>query len=101
MRTTFAITCCALLAGCGLLSSDQATGIVEVINSIEQQGGLTAIQAEALRQAVLQNSGDPWWQQLTLGILEVALAVAGVRWIRGPAATASERAARIAARKSA
>jgi len=100
MKTTFAIMFCLLLAGCGLFSPEQATGIVEVIDAIELQGGLTAIQAEALRQAVLQNSGEPWWQQLTLGILEIALAVAGVRWIRGPAATPAERAARIAARKS-
>jgi hypothetical protein len=57
-------------------------------------------QAEALRQAIMANTGEPWWMQLGRVALEVGLAVAGVRMWRGPAATTAERAARMAARKA-
>lgn len=98
MRTTTIIVACMLLTSCGIFTADQVESITQVISQIEAQGALTAVQADALRQAVMSNTGDPWWMQVGRVVLEVGLAVAGVRWWRGPAATTAERAARIAAK---
>lgn len=100
MRTIYILVPCLLLVSCGIFTPEQVSGITDVINQIETQGGLTSMQAEALRQAVMANTGEPWWMQLGKIALEVGLAVAGVRLWRGPAATTAERAARIAAGKS-
>ena len=97
MRTIYIIAPCLLLAGCGIFTPEQVSGITDVINGIESQGGLTSMQAEALRQAVASNTGEPWWMQVGKIALEVGLAVAGVRLWRGPSASTAERAARIAA----
>jgi len=98
MKTTLAILGCMLLTSCGIFTPDQVQGIVEVIDKIETQGGLTAMQAEALRTAVMANTGEPWYLQIGRVVLEVGLAVAGVRLWRGPAAAPAERIARIAAK---
>lgn len=98
MRTTLIVLSCLLLTSCGIFTADQVQGIVEVIDTIEAQGGLTAMQAEALRTAVMANTGEPWYLQVGRVVLEVGLAVAGVRLWRGPAAAPAERVARIAAR---
>lgn len=98
MRSTTIIIVCLLLTSCGIFTADQVQGIVEVIDAIEEQGGLTPMQAEALRTAVMANTGEPWYLQMGRVVLEVGLAVAGVRWWRGPAAAPAERVARIAAR---
>jgi len=98
MRTTFIIVACMLLTSCGIFTPEQVNSIAETINQIEDQGGLTSIQAEALRSAVLTNTGEPWYLQVGRVVLEVGLAVAGVRWWRGPAASPAERVARIAAK---
>lgn len=98
MRSTTIIIVCLLLTSCGIFTADQVQGIVEVIDAIEQQGGLTPMQAEALRTAVMANTGEPWYLQIGRVVLEVGLAVAGVRLWRGPAAVPAERVARIAAR---
>ena len=100
MRTTFIIFVCLLLTSCGIFTPEQVNSIVETINQIEDQGGLTSIQAEALRNAVMANTGEPWYLQVGRVVLEVGLAVAGVRLWRGPAAPMSERVARIAAKKA-
>jgi hypothetical protein len=99
MRTICIFVPCLLLAGCGIFNPEQVFGITDVINQIETQGGLTSMQAEALRQAVMANTGEPWWMQLGKVVLEVGLAVAGVRLWRGPSATAAERVARATAGK--
>lgn len=98
MRSTTIIIVCLLLTSCGIFTADQVQGIVEVIDAIEAQGGLTPMQAEALRTAVMANTGEPWYLQIGRVVLEVGLAVAGVRLWRGPAAAPAERVARIAAR---
>ena len=98
MRTTTVIVACMLLASCGILNPDQVQGVLEVVNSMQNQGSITAEQADALRQALLENSGEPWWQQVGRVVLEVGLAVAGVRLWRGPSASPAERVARIAAK---
>lgn len=100
MRTTFVIFVCLLLTSCGIFTPEQVNSIVETINQIEDQGGLTSIQAEALRNAVMANTGEPWYLQVGRVVLEVGLAVAGVRLWRGPAAPMAERVARIAAKKA-
>lgn len=89
-----------LLTSCGFLTNEQTQAALGIIDQMELQQSVTAEQAEALRQALLANTGEPWWQQLGRVVLEVGLAVAGVRLWRGPAASIAERAARTAARSS-
>jgi len=96
MKLTLVVLSCLLLTGCGLLTFEQAQSVAAVVNEMEQAGSVTAEQAEALRQALYSNTGEPWWQQIGRIALEVGLAVAGVRWWRGPVATPAERAARLA-----
>lgn len=98
MRTATVIVACMLLASCGVLNPTQVQGVLEVVNAMQNQGSITPEQGEALRQALLENSGEPWWQQVGRVVLEVGLAVAGVRVWRGPAASPAERVARIASR---
>tara|TARA_Y100001937_G_scaffold119149_1_gene174447 strand:+ start:163 stop:396 length:234 start_codon:yes stop_codon:yes gene_type:complete len=69
---------------------------MQVIEQMEIKDTITAQQAEALRQALATNTGEPWYYQLGRVAIEVALAVAGVRIWRGPAAGAAERVARAA-----
>ena len=99
MRKLTIIVPCLLLAGCGLLDAGQVQAVTDVVNQLEASQAITMEQAEALRQAILTNTGEPWWMQLGKIALEVGLAVAGVRLWRGPSASAAERAARLAARK--
>ena len=100
MRTLYIIAPCLLLAGCGILDPELVQSSVGVIDQLEANQAITMEQAEALRQAIMANTGEPWWMQLGRVALEVGLAVAGVRMWRGPAATTAERAARMAARKA-
>jgi hypothetical protein len=101
MRTLYILVPCLLLAGCGILDAGQVQAVTDVVNQLEANQAITMEQAEALRQAILTNTGEPWWMQLGKIALEVGLAVAGVRLWRGPSASVAERAARVAARKSA
>ena len=100
MRTLYILVPCLLLAGCGILDAGQVQAVTDVVNQLEANQAITTEQAEALRQAILTNTGEPWWLQLGKVVLEVGLAVAGVRLWRGPSASVAERAARVAARKS-
>lgn len=100
MKITTAILSCLLFAGCGLLDAGQVQAVTDVVNHLEANQAITMEQADALRQAILTNTGEPWWMQLGKIVLEVGLAVAGVRMWRGPSASAAERAARLAARKA-
>ena len=99
MRKLTILVPCLLFAGCGLLDAGQVQAVTDVVNQLEASQAITMEQAEALRQAILTNTGEPWWMQLGKIALEVGLAVAGVRLWRGPSASAAERAARLAARK--
>jgi len=85
---------CLTLCSCGLFTNEQVEAAIEIINQMQEQGTVTASQAEALREALLVNTGEPWYQQLGRLVLEVGLAVAGVRVWRGPSATRAERVAR-------
>lgn len=89
-----------LATGCGVLDNEQTQAAIEIVNEMAKRGSMTAEQAEALVQALLANTGEPWWQQLLRVAVEVGLAVAGVRVWRGPAAGVAERAARLAAKKT-
>ena len=84
-----------------MLDAGQAQAVTDVVNQLEANQAITMEQAESLRQAILTNTGEAWYVQLGRVVLEVGLAVAGVRLWRGPAATVAERAARVASRKSA
>lgn len=85
---------------CGMLTSEQTQAAIEIVNEMAERGSMTAEQAEALVQALMANTGEPWWQQVLRVAVEVGLAVAGVRIWRGPAAGVAERAARMAAKKT-
>jgi hypothetical protein len=100
MKKLYILVPCLLFAGCGLFDANQMQAVTDVVNHLEANQAITMEQANALRQAILMNTGEPWWMQLGKIALEVGLAVAGVRLWRGPAASAAERAARIAASKS-
>jgi hypothetical protein len=100
MRKLTILVPCLLLAGCGLLDAGQVQAVTDVVNQLEANQAITMEQADALRQAILTNTGEPWWMQLGKIVLEVGVAVAGVRLWRGPSASVAERAARVAARKS-
>lgn len=100
MRKLYILVPCLLFAGCGLLDAGQVQAVNDVVNQLEANQAITMEQADALRQALLTNTGEPWWMQLGKIVLEVGLAVAGVRLWRGPSASVAERAARVAARKS-
>ena len=100
MRKLTILVPCLLFAGCGLLDAGQVQAVNDVVNQLEANQAITMEQADALRQALLANTGEPWWMQLGKIVLEVGLAVAGVRLWRGPSASVAERAARVAARKS-
>jgi len=99
MRWLFMLGSATLLTSCGTLDVGQVQAVTDVVNQLEANQAITMEQAEALRQAILTNTGDPWWLQLGKVVLEVGLAVAGVRLWRGPSASVAERAARVAARK--
>jgi hypothetical protein len=101
-RAKWAAAAAVLMAmtSCGMLNSEQTQAAIEIVNEMAQRGSMTAEQAEALVQALMSNSGEPWWQQILRVAVEVGLAVAGVRIWRGPAAGVAERAARLAAKKS-
>ena len=90
-----------MLCSCGLFTNEQIQAALAVVDQMQQQGTITTEQAEAMRQALQAQSGDPWYMQIGRVALEVVLAIAGVRVWRGPAATATERVARLAARKPA
>jgi len=104
MRTTktaavLALLALSTLAGCGVLSNEHIETARQIIDQMQAQGSVTAEQAEALRQALQANTGEPWYTQVGRVVLEVGLAVVGVRMWRGPAATAAERVARLTASK--
>jgi hypothetical protein len=96
IQWTALVVGCATLCSCGLFSNEQVLAALTVINQLAEAGTITAEQAEAMRQALQLDSGEPWYMQLGRVVLEVGLAVAGVRMWRGPAATAAERVARAA-----
>jgi len=101
MRGLFMLGAATLLTSCGILDAGQVQAVTDVVSQLEANQAITMEQAEALRQAILTNTGEPWWMQLGKIALEVGLAVAGVHLWRGPSASVAERAARVAARKSA
>jgi len=100
MKTAILALCCFPLVSCGLLGPDHTELALQAIAQMQTEGVVTAEQAEALRQALLANvPGAEWWIDLVRIVIEVGLAVAGVRLWRGPSATAAERIARAAAKK--
>lgn len=85
-----------LFASCGLLSPEQQHTALQVLDSMRAQGTISQVQYDALVESLLSGSTTAWWIQLVQVIGSAALAYAGVQWRRGPVATPSERAARIA-----
>tara|TARA_R110000824_G_scaffold212753_1_gene399086 strand:+ start:125 stop:418 length:294 start_codon:yes stop_codon:yes gene_type:complete len=94
MRYLYLVPICLLFASCGIFSSGQVEAALTIINEMQTQGTVSASQAEALREALMMDTGEPWYLQAGKMILEIGLAVAGVRMWRGPSATVAERLAR-------
>jgi len=97
MRYLYLLPISLLFCSCGLLDSGQVEAAMQVISQMEAEGTVSVNQAAALREALMTNTGEPWYIQAGKMVLEIGLAVAGVRMWRGPAATAAERIARKAA----
>lgn len=96
MRYAMYILIAVALCSCGMLSPDQQQTALQVLDGMRANGAITQAQYEALVQSLLSGSTVAWWQQLIQVIGSAALAYAGVQWRRGPVATPTERAARIA-----
>jgi len=60
MRTLYILVPCLLLAGCGILDAGQVQAVTDVVNQLEANQAITMEQADALRQAILTNTGEPW-----------------------------------------
>ena len=82
------------LCSCGIFSAEQVQAAMDIIDQMESQNTVTAAQADALREALLTNTGEAWYMQAGRIVLEVGMAVLGVRVWRGPSATLAERVAR-------
>jgi|SRR5210317_299582 hypothetical protein len=100
MRYLYFLPLPFLFCSCGVFDTGQVELAMQVISQMESSGTVTATQAAALREALATNTGDPWYFQMGRVVLEVALAIAGVRLWRGPSASAAERVARAAARSA-
>lgn len=98
MRYLYLLPLPFFFCSCGILDSGQVDFAMQVVSQMENAGTVTAVQANALREALATQSVEPWYYQIGRVVLEVGLAVAGVRLWRGPAATAAERVARASAR---
>jgi hypothetical protein len=94
MRWFYMLGAAALLTSCGIIPEHVVSSAVDVVNQLETNQSITMEQADALRQALLANTGEPWYMQVGRLGLEVGLALAGVRLWRGPSATPLERVAR-------
>lgn len=97
MRYLYLLPITFLFCSCGIFDSGQVEAAMQVISQMEAEGTVSVNQAAALREALMTNTGEPWYIQAGKMVLEIGLAVAGVRMWRGPAATAAERIARKAA----
>ena len=98
MRILFLIVACLLLAGCGMLSPDQQSTALDVIEQMLAQGTITPEQYEGLRQSILAGGTGAWWQQIAEVAVAAGLAYVGVRLQRGPP-TRTENVAKKAAKQ--
>lgn len=96
MRYVLLAVCSVALCACGLLSPEQQQTALQVLDGMRANGSISQVQYDALVQSLLSGSTTAWWMQLIQVIGSAALAYAGVQWRRGPVATPTERAARIA-----
>ena len=95
IRCAALVAVCLTFCSCGLFGGEQVQAALEIINQMEAQNTVTAAQATALREALQATAtGEPWYMQIGRVVLEVGMAVLGVRLWRGPSATVAERAAR-------
>ena len=95
MKTALLLCGAAIAAGCASLPPEHQAAALRVIEQLRATGTITTEQAAGLTQALLTAPASAWWQELLQILGSVGLALLGVRWQRGPVATASERAARI------
>lgn len=96
MRYVLLALVAVALCSCALLSPAQQQTALSVLDGMRANGAITKAQYDALVEALLSGSSTAWWQQLVQIAGSAALAYAGVQWRRGPVATPTERAARIA-----
>lgn len=88
---------CLCLVSCGLMSPQQQSEALAVVDEMLRNGSITHAQWEAMREAILSASTTNWWAAAAQTVCGGALAYFGVQARRGPVATPEERAKRKAA----
>ncbi len=78
-------------AGCGLMSPQQQSEALQVIDEMLKNGSITQAQWQAMREAILQASTTNWWAAAGQVVLGGVMGYLGVQARRGPVATPAER----------
>lgn len=78
-----AILFCLFLAGCGLMNPQQQAEALQVLEQMREQQSITQAQFEALREMVLSDGANAWWQEIGQIVLGAALGYVGVEIRRG------------------
>ena len=73
-----------LLCSCGLLTPQEQSNALAVIEQMRANNVITLEQFEALRQAILSGGTAVWWQSLVEVAAAAGLAYVGVSLRRGP-----------------
>lgn len=84
MRLLLGAVALLLLCSCGLMSPQQQSDALLVIDQMLGQGSITAAQHAALREAILSGGQAHWWQSLVEVAAGAALGYFGVQIRRGP-----------------
>lgn len=101
MKTMLCLTLlCFILVACGLMTPQQQSEALAVVDGMLRNGSITQAQWEAMREAILSASTTNWWAAAAQTVCGGALAYFGVQARRGPVATPDERAKRKAACKT-
>lgn len=66
------------LASCGLMSAEQQSTALQVIDQMRMQGTITEAQYAALKETVLSSGQVAWWQQAAQVVLGAGLGYLGV-----------------------
>lgn len=86
--TTLIVLSSAILLGslvsCGMLSPEQQSTALQVVDQMFQDGTITQAQYDALREIVLSGSQREWWMEVVNVVGGAALAYAGIQLRRGP-----------------
>ena len=68
-----------LLTSCALMSPQDQSTALEVLDQMLKQGSITPAQYEALKESVLNAGTTAWWQQAAQVILGAGLGYLGIQ----------------------